>query len=391
MRLAGRRILPHPLKFHRADQNNLESKASSVQTTNKGRQTMFESNSATPRFSARFPFKVSPFGSRGRGLFRAFLRVALILSPIFFLRACLVTYVEPDEIGLRQISFGPSKGLQKSLVMPGYRREIRGYETVRVFQRNVQAVEFTNSREETGTTHRTVPAVNVPTVDGYPVAVDVTVLYRIADPFLVVSRFGFTRAYEDNVVIRFTEPAVKQHLGELRAEEFYRTERVAKVRDMKNELTQRLKENGLLLSDVLIRQYDYPDTFQSLTEQKKIQDQSVLTNRALTKQAEVETRLKQTVAEGQNIINVRAAEFEAQITGLNAQRDLYQRSRHAEADLLVKSAEAKGTEAINRAMEGPGSDKLLKLRKGLALLNGIKGPIYITGDPTDLDRLSTNQ
>ena len=29
----------------------------------------------------------------------------------------------------------------------------------------------------------------------------------------------------------------------------------------------------------------------------------------------------------------------------------------------------------------------LKLRKGLALLNSIKGPIYITDDPTDLGKL----
>jgi hypothetical protein len=45
---------------------------------------------------------------------------------------------------------------------------------------------------------------------------------------------------------------------------------------------------------------------------------------------------------------------------------------------------------INQAMEGPGSDKLLKLRKGLALLNSIKGPIYISEDPTDLSRLSSS-
>jgi regulator of protease activity HflC (stomatin/prohibitin superfamily) len=353
--------------------------------------TMFESASATPRFKARFPVRVPVFSFRGGRLFGGLFRILLVLSPLLFMRACVFTYVAPDEIGLRQISFGPSKGLQKSLVMPGYRRQIRGYETIRTFQRNIQAVEFTNNSEETQADHRSVPAVNVPTVDGYPVAVDATVLYRIADPFLVVSRFGFGRAYEDNVVIRFTDPAVKQHLGELRAEEFYRDQRLAKVRDMKAELFQRFKENGLRLEDILIRQYDYPDTFQSLTEQKKIQDQSVLTNRALAKQAEVETRLKQTMAEGQNAINVRAAEFEAQITGLNAQRDLYQRSRHAEADLLVKTAEAKGTEAINKAMEGAGSDKLLKLRKGLALLNGIKGPVYISEDPTDLSRLATNQ
>lgn len=352
---------------------------------------MFESAAPPPRFRARFPVKLPTFSFRGGRAIGALLKIALLLAPLFFIRACLITYVAPDEIGLRQISLGPAKGLQKSLVAPGYRRQLRGYETIRTFRRNVQAVEFTNDAGERGAHHRTNPAINVPTVDGYPVAVDVTVLYRIADPFLVVSKFGFGRNYEDNVVIRFTDPAVKQHLGELRAEEFYRDQRLAKAHDMKVELEQRFKENGLQLADVLIRQYDYPDTFQGLTEQKKIQDQSVLTNRALAKQAEVETRLKQTVAEGQNAINLRTAEFQAQITDINAQRDLYERSKHAEADLLVRSAEAQGTMLVNRAMEGPGSDKLLKLRKGLALLHAIKGPIYISEDPTDLVRMSSTR
>ena len=349
---------------------------------------MFETSAVPPRFKARFPVKVPSFSFRGGGLFRFALRVLLILSPLLFLRACLVTYVPPDHIGLRQISFGPSKGLQKSLVPAGYRRQIRGYETIRTFPRDIQIIEFTNNEAERSPDHRTVGAINVPTVDGYPVALDVTVMYRIADPFKVVSRFGFGNAYEDNVVIRLTDPAVKQHLGELRAEEFYLDHRLIKAKHLRDELAARFKENGLQLADVLIRQYDYPDTFQALTEQKKIQDQAVLTNRALAKQAEVETRLKQVVAEGQNLINVKTAEFQAQITGINAQRDLYERSRHAEADLLVRKAEAQGTEMINRSMEGAGSDKLLRLRKGLALLNGIKGPIYITADPTDIGKFS---
>ena len=353
--------------------------------------SIFEAATAAPRFKARFPVGLSSFSFGGGRGARTVLKLFLLLLPILFVRACLFTYIPPDEIGLRQISFGPAKGLQKVLVLPGYRRQIRGYETIRTFRRNLQAMEFTNDPTERGADHRTMSAINVPTVDGYPVALDVTVIYRIAEPFLVVSKFGFGRGYEDNVVIRFTDPAMKQHLGELRAEEFYRDARLAKVHDARVELAQRFKENGLELVDVLIRQYDYPATFQQLTEQKKIQDQSVLTNRELAKQAEVETRLKQKVAEGQNLINVKSAEFQAQITAINAQKDLYERSRHAEADLLVKSAEAHGSEMINRAMEGAGSDKLLRLRKGLALLNGIKGPIYINDNPTDLGRLSSNK
>jgi regulator of protease activity HflC (stomatin/prohibitin superfamily) len=350
---------------------------------------MFESAVTPPRFKSPFSLRLPSLNLKGRRLFGGLFRLGLIVVPLLFIRACMFSYVPPDRIGLRQISFGPSKGLQKQLVRPGYRRAISGYETIRTFPRNVQAIEFTNDESERGTDHRTFAAVNVPTVDGYPVAVDCTVLYRIADPFLVVSKFGFGRGYEDNVVIRFTDPALKQHLGELRAEEFYRDQRLAKVHDIKRDLAARFRENGLELADILIRQYDYPQTFQQLTEQKKIQDQSVLTNRELAKQAEVQTRLNQTAQEGLNSINVRTAEFQAQITALNAQKDFYERSRHAEGDLLVKSAEAQGTEAVNRAMEGAGSDKLLKLRKGLALLNGIKGPIYISEDPTDLGKLGS--
>ncbi|HYX24436.1 MAG TPA: SPFH domain-containing protein, partial [Thermoanaerobaculia bacterium] len=198
---------------------------------------------------------------------------------------------------------------------------------------------------------------------------------------------GLSKAYEEAVVVRFTDPTVKQYLGELLAEEFYHPKRLAQVAALKDALAKRFTPNGLELRDILIRQYDYPDTFQALTEQKKIQDQSVLTNQALAKQAEVQTRLNRVIAEGQNLVNVSTAEFNAQITEINAQKDLYQRQKKAEADLLVKTAQASGTEQVNRALEGAGSAKLLRLRRGLALLEGIKGPIYVSEDPTDLGKL----
>jgi len=39
-------------------------------------------------------------------------------------------------------------------------------------------------------------------------------------------------------------------------------------------------------------------------------------------------------------------------------------------------------------MEGAGSAKLLRLRRGLALLSSLRGPIYISEDPTDIARLA---
>jgi regulator of protease activity HflC (stomatin/prohibitin superfamily) len=330
----------------------------------------------------------SPFLQQARGrLGKVGLWLFFALVPLLLLRSCVVTYVPPGEIGVRQIAYGSGRGLQKTPVRPGYRRELASYEKVYTFPSVIQAAEFTNHGAERGASHLQRPAIKVPTVDGYPVDVDVTVLYRIADPYKLASQFGFTSAYEDAVVVRFTDPLVKRYLGELRAEQFYHEQRLVQVHALKQDLAQRFQANGLILTDLLIRQYDYPETFQSLTEQKKIQDQSVLAQRTFAKQAEVQTRLNQMRAEGQNLINVRTSEFNAQITEIRARKDLYERQKRAEADLLVRSAEAQGTELINRALEGAGSAKLLRLRRGLALLNSIKGPIYITEDPTDLGRI----
>ncbi len=348
---------------------------------------MFESLKAkTPRFGVQSPFLQQVRGLRGR-MGKLTFRLLLVLVPLFLLRSCVITYVAPGEIGVRQIAYGPGKGLQKKPVSPGYRREIASFETVHTFPRDIQAMEFTNHPAERGASSHQRAAIKVPTVDGYPVDVDITVLYRIADPYKLASQFGFSTAYEEAVVMRFTDPLVKRYLGELRAEQFYHEERLAQVRALKQDLRQRFAANGLALTDVLLRQYDYPETFQTLTEQKKIQDQSVLANREFTKQAEVQTRLNQMKAGGQNLINVRTSEFNAQITEIRARQGLYERQRRAEADLLVRAAEADGTELINRALEGAGSAKLLRLRRGLALLNSIKGPIYISEDPTDLGRI----
>src|SRR4029079_318860 len=113
----------------------------------------------TPRFRAQIPL---PQGMKVR-IARLALRAALVLAPLFLLRACLFTYVPPDQIGMRQIAFGPGQGLQKELVKPGYRHQISGYETVRTFPRDLQVVEFTNSPSETEPGHRRIGAIKVPT------------------------------------------------------------------------------------------------------------------------------------------------------------------------------------------------------------------------------------
>jgi hypothetical protein len=54
---------------------------------------------------------------------------------------------------------------------------------------------------------------------------------------------------------------------------------------------------------------------------------------------------------------------------LEAQADLYRRQRAADGDLLVKLAEAQGTELENQALRGVGSENMVGLRMADTLKN----------------------
>ncbi len=58
---------------------------------------------------------------------------------------------------------------------------------------------------------------------------------------------------------------------------------------------------------------------------------------------------------------------DAEVKKLAAQADLYQRTKAADGDLLVKLAEAQGTESENEALRAAGAENLVGLRMAEAL------------------------
>jgi len=61
-------------------------------------------------------------------------------------------------------------------------------------------------------------------------------------------------------------------------------------------------------------------------------------------------------------VQVELARGEAEVKKLEADADLYRRKKAADGDLLVKLAEAQGTELENQALRGVGSENMVGLR-----------------------------
>lgn len=280
------------------------------------------------------------------------------------------TYVKPGQAGIKQIKFGMGKGIESAVYGTGLHYVGAG-ETMHRFPTRVQVLELSNSRSEATQDlegHRVAPGVNIQTSEGYTVQVDVTVLYRVADPLRVMTTIGPGRLFEDSAVIPRAQQDLRRALGELDAEDFYRgNKRTQKAQEAEAALEAELKDKGIEILQVLVRRYSYDQRYQQAIEQRKIQDQTVYKNEAEAKAATANAAKNKIVAEGAAAVQVELARGEAEVKKLEAEADLYRRRKAADGDLLVKLAEAQGTELENQALRGVGSENMVGLRMAEAL------------------------
>ncbi len=68
----------------------------------------------------------SPFLQQLRSRFgKVGFRLLLVLVPLFLLRACVMTYVPPGMVGVRQVSYGPRQGAAEGAQRLHYVSEAR--------------------------------------------------------------------------------------------------------------------------------------------------------------------------------------------------------------------------------------------------------------------------
>lgn len=299
---------------------------------------------------------------------------AVILVGLAAYGSCL-TYVGPDEFGIKQVMIGLERGIQKKPYQTGYRFVLpEPFEKLHKFPKSIQVLELSNSPITRSHFARHERAAYIQTSDGFFVEVDASILYRIVDPYQVFVTLGPGRLFEDNGIVPRAEAILKQTLGELTTEEFYNSPlRVQKVHQAREIMNQELRPKGLEVEHVLVRYFQYSEEIQKNIEEKKLKDQLVFKNQAEARASAEMAKLKKTVEEGRAAVGVKLQEGQAYAVRRKAEADLYSRARKAEGDLLVKLAEAERTALKNQALGGAGADVLVGLQmaevyRGLQLL-----------------------
>ena len=308
------------------------------------------------------------------------------------------TYIRPNEFGIKEVRIGTDRGIQEKVYGPGFAFQLPfGLQIIHRFPKNVQVLELSsvpNTGDLASDTHTYDRAAKIQTSDGFYVDVDVTILYRIVNPYEVFINLGTADKYLIEGILPKAEPILKQALGVLTTEDFYnsplRSERADLARDL---LDEELRDKGMQVDHVLVRYFMYSEEIQRNIEEKKLQDQNVFKNQSEERAAKEAAELKRVAEEGEARVKVTLEEGEAYKVTRAAETDLYVRKNKAEADLLIELAEARRTEMRNEAMQTLGVEKAvaMKMAEVMAGLDSIVVPIG--GDngfnPLDLDSLVT--
>src|SRR5262245_31449597 len=327
-----------------------------------------------PAAAQRYMLEVGRF-LRSPWFLRALLPLLLMFAAFKLLIWFSFTYVGPNQLGIKVVRvplFGGERGVRKDVYEPGFHLVFKpfGLEEMYLFPRDVQVLDLTGAREEAAREAAVTKPAHIQTSDGFFVDVDVSILYRIIDPYLAFTRLGPGRLFEANGIVPKAEPVLKQTLGELTTEQFYDSAlRWQKTQLAREYLNRELSRYGLEVDHVLVRYFRYTEEIQKNIEEKKLKDQLVFTNQAQSRAATEGAKLKKAVQEGQAALGVKLQEGQAYSTTKDAERDLYVRKKRAEADLLVKLAEARKTQLRNDALQGAGSDRMV----GLKMAEAYKG------------------
>lgn len=293
------------------------------------------------------------------------LRILLALMAFAYIcYAYLFVYIQPDEYGIKVVRVGLARGVQKEVYHAGLTFVMPfGLQQMYRLPKGIQVLELTNFPETAAGGARKDRAAHIQTSDGFFVDVDVSMLYHIQDPYLVFTTIGPGTLFEDNGIIPKAEPALKETLGKLTTEEFYNSPmRVKKAEEARDKLNEGLNRKGIEVDQVLVRYFKYSPEIQKNIEAKKLQDQMVFTNQSAARAAKEEAELKKIIQEGMVIAAVEIEKGKAYVTRKIAEKDLYVRKIKANADLLVKLAEAERVRLKNDALKGTGSDRMVGLK-----------------------------
>lgn len=241
----------------------------------------------------------------------------LVVGVLLSLVAQGVLIVEPTQVAVVVNTLNgtletPARGAGTSVVIP----VVQQYYLYPITQR-----QYTMAGRENEGQVRGNDAVQARTIDGQEVALDVTVLYSVNPAKVNDLHRRWQTGYEDNFVRPTVRGLVRDVVSGYRAEDIYGELRTQMEDEMQAKISDRFDQEGLTLTDLLVRDITFSEQFRQAIEQKQIADQEAQRAQLQIRQRENEASQLRAQAQGERDAAIARAQGQAQSTILQAQAE----------------------------------------------------------------------
>jgi regulator of protease activity HflC (stomatin/prohibitin superfamily) len=258
------------------------------------------------------------------GMVAAAIVLAIVLTTV----SSGLVFVQPDTRGVVISAIAP-QGYREMALQPGLRWIIPFAENVVIYPISKQTYTMSIAPQEGQI--QGDDSVAARTSDGQEVFIDASVIFAI-DPNQVIDvHIAWQNRYSVDFVRPVARGVIRDQASQYRVDEIVSSKRVDLIDGIRVNLTKRLDDNGLILTDFVLRNITFSPEYAASVEQKQIAEQQAQQAKFVVEQRKQEAEQARQKAEGEADANVIGAEGRAKARLIEAE---------AEAEALQKIAAA---------------------------------------------------
>lgn len=247
-----------------------------------------------------------------------------------------LVFVEPQERGVVISALAP-RGYREAALQPGLRWIVPFME--RVVHYPISRQTYTMSIASFEGQIQGDDSITARTADGQEIFVDASVIYQINPDKVVDVHILWQDRYSNDLVRAQSRGIIRDGVSRFSVKEVISDQRLELVNFINQQLAVKMKENGLLLVDFVLRNITFTPEYSASIEQKQIADQQAKQAALVVEQKRQEAQQVIETAKGDAQSAVIAAEGHAEARLIEARAE-------ADALVLIQSAIANNPELL---------------------------------------------
>jgi len=272
-------------------------------------------------------------GKKTRGSLTGII-VAIVLALVLNTVSAGLVFILPQDRGV-VISAVESKGYRTDILQPGLRWVIPYAESVQTY--TISKSTYTMSIASQEGDIQGDDSIAARTSDGQEVYIDASIIFSL-DPTEVLNvHITWQDRYVDGLVRPTVRGIIRDAVSLYKVNEVYSTHREELKTQIEEDLTAAMANNGLILSDFVLRNITFTTEYADSIEQKQIAEQLAKQAEYIVEQRKQEAEQARQVAEGTRDAAILEAEGRAQSQVIEAKAEA--EALQLIADVLAKYPE----------------------------------------------------